>query len=97
MKALNRRLMRIEGYMGVGGEVPEPIFFSVVDTSVPDPDEPAQPFPFAPELLSAYKGRLEGDLQVIKRQPNESIEALEARCAKTAPHIALWMPVHSTQ
>lgn len=94
MKALNRRVTRIEGSMGIRGELPDPIFFSVVDTSVSDPDEQNKPFPFPHELLRAYEGRLEGDHQVIERKPEESVEDLHARCARTAPHIAIWMPLH---
>ncbi len=94
MKALNRRVMRIEGYMGVGGDLPDPIFFAVMDTSVPDPDEQPKPFPFSADLLRAYEGRLEGDHRIIDRKPEESVEDLQARCAKTAPHIAIWMPLH---
>lgn len=94
MKAMNRRLMRIEGYMGFGAEGMAPIFFTVVDTSVPDPDTVEMWALVSSDSLTAYEGRLNGDHRVIKRQPEESVEALQARCAKSAPHIAIWMPVH---
>lgn len=93
MKALDRRLRQVEGVIGPAA-LPEPMFFEIVDRSVPDPDLPDQPFPFPEEKITAYAAYSFHGRVVVARQPGEALPALRARCKAEMPAVTLWLPLH---
>ncbi|MDP3835028.1 MAG: hypothetical protein Q8Q82_13785 [Hydrogenophaga sp.] len=93
MKTLDRRLRQLEGVIGPAA-LPEPLFVEIVDSSVPDPDIDAHPFPYAPDLITAFAAWSFDGGTVIARQPGEELPALRARCQAQMPTVALWWPLH---
>lgn len=96
MKTLDRRLRQVEGVIGPAA-LPEPMFFEIVDSSVPDPDLPDQLFPFPPEKITAYAAYSFHGRLVVPRQPGETLTDLRARCKAQMPQVALWCPLHEAK
>ena len=89
MRTILRRIERLESRMGSGADEARALFVAVLDMSTPDPD---LPLPSAPPMeiqrITAYTSRLGR----VDRRPRESLQALQARCARESPLPLCWWP-----
>lgn len=93
MSKLNQllaRVQRLERELGVGEELPR-LFITIVHAGRRE-DGTVCAVPL--ETLGFRAGpSAQGPEVEVLRQPGESMEALEARCARDFPSYVVWMPI----
>ena len=93
MKALAKRIERIETAAGIGFKLPT-LFLSITDAGIPDADAPADG---AEMRDSAVIGVVESmGWQRVSRHPGEELEALMRRAGRTLPKCRVFQFSYST-
>ena len=88
MKALAKRIERIETAAGIGGELPT-IFLSITDAGIQDADAAADD--------AAVIGVVESmGVKRVSRRPGEGLEALMRRAGRTLPKCRVFQFSYST-
>lgn len=95
--SLLSRVLKLEDQIGAQSSI-KPIFLVVVDSSVPDPDNPAPYRPMTDADLLGFKAgpSSQGPELRVMRKPGETEDELRQRCAQVGPQYIIWFGIYRT-